>query len=230
MRILHDLLEYIDEYFYLKDEEEIIIRYGERAALAKEIYDKAVSFVCEDCSLPEQTQGDTSIQVYRRSAKDKWFLDIAIDCVKKMSEEDKAEISKDLNPSDYHFGYGGWVRDEYIRHCQKHTYLDADDDSGYVIEMILSIVSPEYDYRDSRITYAEHIHIAEVCDSWDLSFRVSNLLKQSGIHTLDDLNQRTMKDFWKIRNLGSKNMQMIIGALKRYGLWDEARFYGSRDN
>ena len=75
MRILHDLLEYIDEYFYLKDEEEIIIRYGERAALAKEIYDKAVSFVCEDCSLPVQTQGDTSIQVYRRSAKDKWFLD-----------------------------------------------------------------------------------------------------------------------------------------------------------
>ena len=230
MRILHDLLEYIDEYFYLKDEEETIIQYGERAALAKDRYDKAVSFVCEDCSLPEQTQGDTSVQVYRRSANDKWFLDIAIDCVKKMNEEDKAEILKDLNPNDYHFGYGAWVRGEYIRNSQKHTYLDADDASGCVIEMILSIVSPVYDYRDSRIAYAKHIHIAEVCESWDLSFRVSRLLQKEGIHTLDDLYQRTVKDFLKVRNLGSKDMQKIIGALKRYGLWDESRFYGSCDN
>ena len=56
------------------------------------------------------------------------------------------------------------------------------------------------------------------------------MLMQAGIHTLDDLNQRTMKDFWKVRNLGSKDMQKIIGVLKRYGLWDESRFFGSRDN
>ena len=52
----------------------------------------------------------------------------------------------------------------------------------------------------------------------DLSVRSYNCLKRANIHTVDDLTRRTEDDMLKVRNLGRKSLDEVIGKLHSYGL------------
>ena len=52
----------------------------------------------------------------------------------------------------------------------------------------------------------------------DLSVRSYNCLKRAGIHTLEDIIQKTEDDMIKIRNLGRKNLEEIEHKLSEFGL------------
>ena len=52
----------------------------------------------------------------------------------------------------------------------------------------------------------------------DLSVRSYNCLKRAGIHTVEDLTQKTEEEMLKVRNLGRKSLDEVIAKLKGYGL------------
>ncbi len=55
-------------------------------------------------------------------------------------------------------------------------------------------------------------------EDMDLSVRSYNCLKRAGIHTVEDLTQKTMDDMLKVRNLGKKSLDEITLKLHSYGL------------
>lgn len=52
----------------------------------------------------------------------------------------------------------------------------------------------------------------------DLSVRSFNCLKRAGINTVEDLINRTENDMMKVRNLGRKSLDEVIGKLNNMGL------------
>ena len=52
----------------------------------------------------------------------------------------------------------------------------------------------------------------------DLSVRSYNCLKRAGIHTVEDLTQKTEDDMLKVRNLGKKSLDEVIFKLESYKL------------
>ena len=55
-------------------------------------------------------------------------------------------------------------------------------------------------------------------EEMDLSVRSYNCLKRFGIHTVEDLTQKTEEDMRKVRNLGNKSIDEIVAKLEGYGL------------
>ncbi len=55
-------------------------------------------------------------------------------------------------------------------------------------------------------------------EEMDLSVRSYNCLKRAGIHTVEDLTQKTEDEMLKVRNLGRKSLDEVIAKLKTYGL------------
>lgn len=66
MKAWNELLEFIDEYVYMTEDEEIVIRYSEKADAAHRTYKNGLKLAGED-------------------ELSKWLYDIALDCVRKMS-------------------------------------------------------------------------------------------------------------------------------------------------
>ena len=52
----------------------------------------------------------------------------------------------------------------------------------------------------------------------DLSVRSFNCLKRASIHTVEDLTNKTEEDMMKVRNLGRKSLDEVIGKLASLGL------------
>ena len=52
----------------------------------------------------------------------------------------------------------------------------------------------------------------------DLSVRAYNCLKRAGINTVEDLINRTEDDMIKVRNLGRKSLDEVIGKLNALNL------------
>jgi len=55
-------------------------------------------------------------------------------------------------------------------------------------------------------------------EDMDLSVRSYNCLKRAGIHTVEDLTKRSEDDMLKVRNLGRKSLDEVIGKLHSYRL------------
>lgn len=55
-------------------------------------------------------------------------------------------------------------------------------------------------------------------EDMDLSVRSYNCLKRAAIHTVEDLTKKTEDDMLKVRNLGRKSLDEVIGKLRSYGL------------
>lgn len=72
MKEWHYLLTVIDSFVYDKDLEEIVFSETEEAKKAKSIYENLI----EEYNINDENQ--------------KWALDIALDCVRQMSEKDRA--------------------------------------------------------------------------------------------------------------------------------------------
>lgn len=55
-------------------------------------------------------------------------------------------------------------------------------------------------------------------DELELSVRSYNCLKRAGINTVEDLCDKTMDDLMKVRNMGRKSLDEILGKLESMGL------------
>ena len=55
-------------------------------------------------------------------------------------------------------------------------------------------------------------------DELELSVRSYNCLKRAGINTVQELTNRTSEDMMKVRNLGRKSLEEVLGKLKELGL------------
>ena len=55
-------------------------------------------------------------------------------------------------------------------------------------------------------------------DEMELSVRSYNCLKRAGINTVEELTNRTAEDMMKVRNLGRKSLEEVLGKLKELGL------------
>lgn len=55
-------------------------------------------------------------------------------------------------------------------------------------------------------------------EEMDLSVRSYNCLKRAGINTVAELCNRTSEDMMKVRNLGRKSLEEVLGKLKELGL------------
>ncbi len=68
--------------------------------------------------------------------------DVARKCIADMTEEDKQAFRNDPDPSNYHFGYGMYIRNNYLRGKElpiEFTF-DADRMSGLILERIIELV------------------------------------------------------------------------------------------
>ena len=52
----------------------------------------------------------------------------------------------------------------------------------------------------------------------DLSVRSFNCLKRANINTVEDLTNKTEEEMMKVRNLGRKSLEEVLGKLKELGL------------
>lgn len=65
----------------------------------------------------------------------------------------------------------------------------------------------------------EHQKILEMSiEDMDLSVRSYNCLKRANINIIEDLTRRSEEDMLKVRNLGRKSLDEVIGKLRSYGL------------
>lgn len=55
-------------------------------------------------------------------------------------------------------------------------------------------------------------------DELELSVRSYNCLKRAGINTVEELTNKTPEDMMKVRNLGRKSLEEVLGKLKELGL------------
>ncbi len=55
-------------------------------------------------------------------------------------------------------------------------------------------------------------------DELELSVRSHNCLKRAGINTVEELTNKTSEDMMKVRNLGRKSLEEVLGKLKDLGL------------
>ena len=55
-------------------------------------------------------------------------------------------------------------------------------------------------------------------DELELSVRSYNCLKRAGINTVEELTSKTAEEIMKVRNLGKKSLEEVLGKLKELGL------------
>ncbi len=55
-------------------------------------------------------------------------------------------------------------------------------------------------------------------DELELSVRSYNCLKRAGINTVEELCNKTADDMMKVRNLGRKSLEEVLGKLSELGL------------
>ena len=55
-------------------------------------------------------------------------------------------------------------------------------------------------------------------DELELSVRSYNCLKRAGINTVEELCNKTPDDMMKVRNLGRKSLEEVLGKLQELGL------------
>ena len=68
----------------------------------------------------------------------------------------------------------------------------------------------------------EELKSEKICDmsidELELSVRSFNCLKRAGINTVGELTDKTPDDMMKVRNLGRKSLEEVLGKLKELGL------------
>ena len=143
MQELHKLLNHINNYYYDKNEEEIIVRYGEKADEALKEYKRAV-----DVLKKHETQ-DSNISV----ADYKWVMDIAIDSVRGMDKEDRIYVLEHMKINKFDDnGFSERIRNEYIQCSNKYHFSSEMTDRVLckVLECIFSIINEKYDFTNEN--------------------------------------------------------------------------------
>ena len=60
-------------------------------------------------------------------------------------------------------------------------------------------------------------------DELELSVRSYNCLKRAGINTVEELCNKTPEDMMKVRNLGRKSLEEVLGKAERAGITAQPR-------
>lgn len=118
------IFEYRSYYEYDFEQEAIYVAKGDESSQAYNLYREMAMERCPEI-------------------EDKWALDIALDCVRNMTEEECALIREQGKIPFYHFGYGMTVRNKYVHPSKKHTCFVADDVSSTVEDYIYAILCSE---------------------------------------------------------------------------------------
>ncbi len=89
------------------------------------------------------------------NSREEFVRDVALDCLDKMSEKDKAYIMDNPYTLDYHFGYALYIRNKYI-HCRDISklgyYVHPDDLSSEIMDYIIAQLIPdEYKIDDDYL-------------------------------------------------------------------------------
>ena len=82
------------------------------------------------------------------------------------------------------------------------------------IETLVPIDSIMDEVEEEQVDKYQEMSIEEL----DLSVRSYNCLKRAGINTVEELTNRTSEDMMKVRNLGRKSLEEVLGKLKELGL------------
>lgn len=78
-------------------------------------------FLLKDKSLEAKSLYEEIIEKYFKDENSIWCFDIALDCISSMSGEDLSYISKHPQVTEYHFGYGMWIRNNQLYSPFKET-------------------------------------------------------------------------------------------------------------
>lgn len=127
------LLDIIDSFVYDKELEEIVFDKTDKSIKAKNTYDNLI----KKYNLDEDEN-------------QKWAFDIALDCVRNMRDEDRDYLRESYDV-DF-FGYGMYVRNEYI-HCAKlhRGFFCADNQCSVVLGFIYTILHRYYNRFNSEL-------------------------------------------------------------------------------
>ena len=126
MRQLHGLLEFRQNYFYSFGCEALRVIGAQNKELAIREYSNVIKLLFID-----------GIQ--------KWALDIALDCVRRMTDEEIAYVGERGVIEEYHFRYGLFVRNRYVHPSMYHAYFMADDVSTLVEKYLIGIICADAD-------------------------------------------------------------------------------------
>lgn len=81
--------------------------------------------------------------------KIEFINEVAEDCLKDMSAEDKEYLTENPVAIEYHFSYCLYIRNNYIHNrdfSEVSFFTHADDLSSDIIRMIFSKLLPDYEY------------------------------------------------------------------------------------
>ena len=102
-------------------------------------------------------------------------------------------------------------------------YISAD--KGKTDDMPIGVIAVDSIYTPvDRVNYkVENTRVGQVTDydnidELELSVRSYNCLKRAGINTVEELCSKTPEDMMKVRNLGRKSLEEVLGKLKELGL------------
>ena len=80
-------------------------------------------------------------------------------------------------------------------------------------------LSEEIGSKSTVVEKAQHDKVLEMTiEELDFSVRSFNCLKRAGINTVEDLINTSEEDMMKVRNLGRKSLEEVIGKLEAMGL------------
>lgn len=115
----HTLLEYKSYYVYDFKDEAILVEDGDDQGAAYDVYAKTAK---------------------QLGYEDKWAFDIALDCIRNFTDQEIEDIKKQGEITDYHFGYGMYVRNKYVHKAKMHFAPMADYISSQVEKFIYAVL------------------------------------------------------------------------------------------
>lgn len=118
------LLQYKSYYVYDFEQEAILVADGEEHGKAYDLYARTAQKLSYD---------------------DKWAFDIALDCIRNLTDAEIKGIEISDEITDFHFGYGMYVRNTYVHPSKLHSCRMADDVSSRVEAIIYAIIQ----YKES---------------------------------------------------------------------------------
>ncbi len=127
------LLKHIDHYVYDVETEAICFDNSAESKEAEKLYDVFLSYY------------DIKAQRYL-----KWSFDIALDCIRKMKEEDRTYLYESYDVS--FFGYGLYIRNNYIHNSRLHRCLMPDGQCGTVLSLIYTILHRYYNCFNKELS------------------------------------------------------------------------------
>ena len=143
-----------------------------------------------------------------------------------MSGEDLSYISKHPQVTEYHFGYGMWIRNKYI-HCSKRDdFMMADDISGEVLRDIFAIVIPNYDFNNRGLVgYLEDYRYPDLKEDYEEEYTdVFDSVLSYAIDEGNNLSGEDMMHLLKTALLKRTGMEyygyILIKCLREAGIRD----------